>query len=289
MRRLFLSIVLVSIGCFAAFARAEDGFPDQLEKARERGTLEVSVYRDYPPYSYEVKGQYTGIDVDLAAALAQELGLKLTLRPFIAGEDLDDDLRNQVWRGSLLGGGVGDVMMHVGADPEYIRRQSKVSIFGIYLHESIVLALRPNRFKTFVSMEQLKDKKTGVELGSISDLYLSDVYGGSLRESVARFPTASAAVKAFIDDEIDALMLPRGEMQGLTTLQGGAAFKASEVTFKGLFRNKWDIGVAVKTGSPALKTALQTALTALMSNGKLAEIYARYGLDYALVGAANAE
>jgi hypothetical protein len=49
-----------------------------------------------------------GIDVDLAAALADTLGMKVTPLPFQADENMDDDLRNMVWQGHYLGFGPAD-------------------------------------------------------------------------------------------------------------------------------------------------------------------------------------
>jgi len=287
MRRLTWSIALAGMVGALSLAQADDGEPDRLAKAKALGALSVSVYQNYPPYSYESAGRYVGFDVDLAEALAAELGLKAHIQPFVAGDDLDDDLRNHVSRGTLLGGAVSDVMMHVGADPEYIKRQSKVVIFGNYLHESIAMILRPGRFKNFATLDQLKGKQVAVELGSISDLYLSGAYSGALRESMLRFPTSDAAAKAFIAGEADALILPRGEMQGLMKLHGGDAIMATEVSFTGLFRNNWDIGLAVSADSGTLKSALAGALAKLRENGTLEKIYARYGLDYTVVEAAE--
>lgn len=285
MRRLTWSIALAGMVGALSLAHADDGEPDRLAKAKALGTLSVSVYQNYPPYSYESAGHYVGLDVELAEALAAELGLKALVRPFISGEDLDDDLRNQVWRGTLLGGSVSDVMMHVGADPEYVKRQNKVAIFGNYLHETVAMVLRPGRFQNFATLDQLKGKQVAVGLGSISDLYLSGAYGGALRDSVLRFPTSEAAVKAFVAGEADALILPRGEMQGLMKLHGGEAIMPTEVHFTGLFRNNWDIGLAVSSDSGTLKSALTTALAKLRENGTLEKIYARYGLDYTAVEA----
>ena len=87
-------------------ARAESATPT-LDKLRLRGTLSVAVYNEMPPF--HVKGQ--GIDVDLAEQLAKALGLKLSLLPFNADENMNDDLRNMVWKGHYLGFGPADVML----------------------------------------------------------------------------------------------------------------------------------------------------------------------------------
>lgn len=273
---LFAAVSLAGFGS----ARADAGEPDAYDKIRERGVLEVAVYDKFPPFSYEREGRYVGLDVDIAEALATSLGLKLKLRPVIDGEDMDDDLRNYVWKGSVLGGGTADLMMHVGADQAYVERQDKVSIFGVYLHESVALGLRSKRFKNFASIDQLKGRKTAVALGSISDLYLSDAFGGVLRESLVRKPNTEAAVAAFVKDEVDAVVAPRAEMQGLLKLEGSDAIEPKQVEFSGMFRSAWDVGMAVKANAPRLKTALNEALVKLENSGELAKIYASRGLDY---------
>lgn len=116
-------------------AGADDDVQDRLDIVQKKGSIEYIVYRDYPPYSFERDGVFTGVDVDMGTAMAAALGLKATFRTFIPGDDLDDDLRNQLWRGTIVGGAVGDVMLHVGADPQYVARQDKVSIFGVYFRE----------------------------------------------------------------------------------------------------------------------------------------------------------
>ena len=112
-------------------ASADDDSPDRLDLVRQKGSIEYIVYRDFPPYSYEKDGAFAGVDVDMGRALAKELGVAAAFRTFIPGDDLDDDLRNYIWRGTIVGGSVGDVMLHVGADPRYVARQEKVSIFGV--------------------------------------------------------------------------------------------------------------------------------------------------------------
>ncbi|GAC1624193.1 MAG: transporter substrate-binding domain-containing protein [Nevskia sp.] len=279
--RSFLCAFAATLALVAGAARADDGDQDGYDKIRERGTLEVAVYSEFPPFSYEKDGQAAGLDVDLAAALAKAVGLKLKLRSIIDGEDTDDDLRNFVWKGSVLGGGTVDLMMHVGADEQYVKRQDKVLIFGVYLHEAISIALRESRIKNFNALDQLKSRKTAVELGSISDLYLSDAFGGLLRESLVRKPSTDAAVKAFVKDEVDAVIAPRGELQGLLKLHGAKDFAPKPIQFGGLFRSAWDVGMAVKATTPKLKAALYDALVKMENSGELAGIYARYGLDYA--------
>ena len=57
-----------------------------------------------------------GIDVDIAEDLAKSVGAKLDLFNLRADDDINDDLRNGVWKGTVFGAAPGDVMMHVPYD-----------------------------------------------------------------------------------------------------------------------------------------------------------------------------
>jgi len=122
-----------------------------LAQVRERGSLIVGFYDDMPPF--HVKGQ--GIDVDLAQALADALGVKMVRLPFNADENMNDDLRNMVWRGHYLGFGPADVLMHVPVDRPLMQANPQVEIFGPYYRERLVLARDLARVPTLDSMPQV--------------------------------------------------------------------------------------------------------------------------------------
>lgn len=266
----------------AGIAQADDDTPDRLDIVQKKGAIEYIVYRDYPPYSYEKDGAFTGVDVDMGTALATALGLKATFRTFIPGDDLDDDLRNQLWRGTIVGGSIGDVMLHVGADPQYVARQDKVSIFGVYFREAVALSFDTKKFPSYSTIADVKGKRVGAELGSIADQFLTTTEGGTLSSSVTRFPTLDACVKAYAEGKLDAVLAPRGELQGLmkTYNAGPNLAPPQAVQFQGIFRSAWEIGIAVKKDSPKLRDALANAMAKLIESGELKAIYARHGMDY---------
>ena len=125
-RRNWLQWSAAALAVSALPALAQDKLA--LQRIRERGTLVVGVYNDMPPFN--VNGQ--GIDVALAGALAQAMGLKLSLLPFAAGEDMGDDLRNMVWKGHYLGFGPADVLMHVPVERPLMAANPQVNILAPY-------------------------------------------------------------------------------------------------------------------------------------------------------------
>src|SRR5438445_4161847 len=99
-----LSLLCLGL-CITSLAQAATDF----QKIKQSGVLKVAVYNDFAPFSTSDGG----IDIDLAAALANKLGLQLSLLPFPAGDEVGDDLRNMVWKGHYLGYGPADVVLHV--------------------------------------------------------------------------------------------------------------------------------------------------------------------------------
>lgn len=266
--------------------RADDDAVDRLTIAKQKGSLEFIVYRDYPPYSYEKDGAFAGVDIDMGKALAAAVGVNATFRTFIPGDDLDDDLRNNLWRGTIVGGSVGDVMLHVGADPQYVARQSQVSIFGVYYREAVALSFDTRKFRSYSTIGDVKGKRVGVELGSISDQFLTNTEGGTLSSSVTRYSTLDECVKAYTEGKLDAVLAPKGELQGLMFAHGaGPALAAPQpIQFQGIFRSAWEIGIAVKKDSPRLTAALGDAMAKMIENGELKAIYTRHGMDYIAPG-----
>lgn len=269
------------VAAFTTQAAGDDS--DPLSRVKARGVLEVAVYDGFPPYSYkDSEGRPAGVDVDLGRALADKLGVQLKPRLFAAGENMSDDLRNNLWKGHYLGGGVADVMLHVAADPAFAAKEDKAAFFGAYFHEAVSVVYHPGKLQPFESPLALAGHKVGVEIDSISDYYLSGAFNGRLRTAAVRHPTLADAVAAFKRGEIDAVMAPRGELQGLMKTAGVSdlVFKRQELV--GLFRTAWDIGLAVKQDEKStLRDALARALDDLRAEGKLAAIFAAHGIDYA--------
>ena len=182
---------------------------DALETIRQRGRLRVAVYNDFPPYSM-AGGK--GIDADIARAIAARLGVTAEVVGYNADEDMNDDLRNMVWKGHYLGAQPSDVMMHVPVDEYLARSNDKVRIFGAYHRETLALARNPERIpkaptgSAAVALEIFTREKIGVETTSLADSFLLSVLNGRLRENVVHFKTVAEATKAMADGRISAVL-----------------------------------------------------------------------------------
>ncbi len=261
------------LACLAAGAgRAWCQEDDALAQIHRKGTIEVAVYGEFPPFSAGQSSQdATGIDVDLARAIARQLGVGLRLRLVSAGESASDDLRNHIWKGHYMGGGVADLMLHVGYDPVFAQREKNVLLFAPYFHESVVLACASTRIP----------RRIAVEGDTISDHIMSSAYGGSLRAAAVRETSLQEAATAFKSGSVDAVMGPKGELQGLFNELGitGISFRPQEAI--GQMRTSWDIGLAVKReGGAHLSDAVGKVVATLEADGTLREIFKHYGVDW---------
>lgn len=251
-----------------------------LEEVHQKGTLRVALYKDYPPYSYSEKGRMVGLDVDIARALAEHLGVSMSIMPLTASDEaMEDDLRNAIWKGHYLGGGTADVMLHVPVNEEFAEENDQVRIFGAYLREEVAVAHDLDQIPRLGSlMFFVNDNRIAVELETISDMYLTRAESGRLTDGIRRFRTVEAACEALLASEVTAFMAPRPQLEHC--LQGNERFAVSRVPVPvGLFA--WEVGMAVKDDHESLATALQEALQALREDGTLEEIFAARGLTLA--------
>lgn len=241
-----------------------------LEKIRARGTLSVAVYDDFPPYS----GKRGGIDHDVAEALAKKLGLKLSLLPFPAGEDISDDLRNMVWKGHYLGFGPADVMLHVPVDRSVMQKNDKVEIFAPYYRDTVQLVRNRKAIPDLNGIESLEGKKLGAEKVSISAMVL--LGEASLRDNVTIFASGVEALDKLKAGELDAVVATRAEIE--SSIRGDAKFEVTDAPFQRLPRKGWVIGMAVKKENTELARALQQAVNELFDSGDMAALFNKHGV-----------
>lgn len=274
-RRLWLK-ALAATPLFATLpSRADD-----MAAIRQRGRLRIAVYNDFPPYAMS-GGK--GIDADIGRAIAEKLGLTPEIVGFNADEDMNDDLRNMVWKGHYLGTQPADVMMHVPVDELLARANDKVRIFGSYHRETLALARNPDVVPRLsgsaaVALEIFTREKIGVETASLADSFLLGVLNGRLRDNVVHFKTVSEAAKGLADGQIAAILSPRAELE--SALAGQTRFPIETSKFAELKVDSWPLGMAVKVEEMELAEAIGGALADLKRDGSIAAIFKRHGISY---------
>lgn len=246
-----------------------------IDKIRLSGALRVAVYDNFDPFSN--KATNSGIDIDLAQALATKLGLKMTLLPFPAGESLDDDLRNMVWKGHYLGYGPADVMLHVPVDRLLMNENPQVTIFAPYHTDTVRLVRNVAAIPQYSGLASMAGKKIGVEKVSISAIVLLGEENGRYRDDVKIYATATEALEKLKTGELDGVLASRSEIE--SALRDDARFEMREVIFQRLPRKGWTSGLAVKKDNAQLAKQLQDAMDELFTSGEMVKIFARHGVQ----------
>lgn len=248
-----------------------------LDTLIERGFMTFALYEDYAPYSWEEKGKPRGIDVDVARLIADYIGVEARFRFVAAGENLEADLRHNIWRGPLVGGAVSNVMMRIPYDSQFICRVEQVVFPGQYHEERIAIAYRESVYEEGGPVPAyFRFDTVAVENDSLSDFYLTRFAGGQTAAGVRRYPTMQAAMDALNAGETMAAMGPKAQLEFFAT--DGVA--VHEPPLAGLAKSKWPLGAAVHFAYRPLSYTVGDAVFAAMDSGEVAAIFDSYGVTY---------
>jgi ABC-type amino acid transport substrate-binding protein len=210
--------------------------------------------------------------VALAGALAQRLGVKLSLLPFNAGENMNDDLRNMVWKGHYLGFGPADVLLHVPVDRPLMNENPQVNIFGAYYRERVMVARNLSVAPKMDSLDDLPAGRIAVPGQSLAGWLLIGTDSGKYRDRLTtswKDGTESAA--ALWRGEAIAAAGHASELESV--LAGDARFAIEPLPLPRM-REGWAVGCAVKKGATDLADAVQGAINELATDGTLARLFA---------------
>ena len=254
-------------------------FAAGLDDIKNKGVLSVSLYKDFPPYSYVAEGKQAGIDVDIANALAAKLGVSSQIRFVGADENVEDDLRNNVWKGHYLGGGVTDVMLHMPVDNAFSEKVDKVKFVAPYQLEQVAFAFDTNKVGKQPTLANFMSDPIGVEIDTLSDLYLLEAMQGQISKNIRHFDSLTKASAALKAGEVAGIMGPRGELEGLLTERPDNIQVQSLVT-PGLARSNWAMGIAVKADNEELAKAVNTSMAELVKDGTVKKIFEQYKVTY---------
>jgi ABC-type amino acid transport substrate-binding protein len=298
LRVAILSVTMLAAG--VANARCENHVPSSqpqntprenvgqtLDDIVERGWIEIAVYEDFPPYSWEDGSTAKGVDVDVGKIISEALGVEPRFRFVQSGETLEADLLNYVWKGAAVGGHVANLMMRVPYNSDFTCRVEQAVFTGQYAGERIGIAYRIDAYPDAVQ-EANEDGRhpdapvpsffvydpVGVENDSISDFYLTSTFGASAK--ITRYKSVAEAMAGLTSSELMAVMGP------LSQLEAGAkaGVAVHSPLLPGFQLSRWTLGVAVHQSHRDLGYAVDDAVAAALADGRIAAIFSEYGLDF---------
>lgn len=255
-----------------------------VETQRE-GVLRVAVYERFPPFSWKAGGNPKGVDVEIARAVARRLGLDLSVQWVVPDENMDDDLRNAVWKGHYLGGGVGDFMLHVPYDRTLERRNDLVALNAPYYAEEYGFLLDAEFRADLLDAADLADMKIAVDLDTTPDFFVSSPQNGIPPQNIRRFAGAEKAMRALKDGAANVMMGRRGEMLGLRKIlnMDAARYRYVSLSLPGVPIAKWQLGLAVRVNRRQLGEVVAAEIAAMVESGEMQKIYQRAGVPNPLL------
>ncbi len=290
------ALCLVALGpaALGTLALAEDPCADHVPQPRpqnvgrdivgqdmdtllERGFMTFALYEDYAPYSWEEAGRPRGIDVEVARLIADYVGVEPRFRFVAAGENLEADLRHNIWRGPVVGGAVSNVMMRIPYDSAFKCRVEQVVFPGQYHEERIAIAYRLADYPDGGPVPAyFRFDTVAVENDSIADFYLTRFAGGQTAAGVRRHATMEQAMAALNAGETMAAMGPKAQLEFFA----GEGVAVHEPPLPGLARGKWVLGTAVHFAYRPLSYTVGDAVFAALNDGRIAAIFADHGVTH---------
>ncbi|MHB1323714.1 MAG: substrate-binding periplasmic protein [Coriobacteriia bacterium] len=219
------------------------------------GVLKAGVDLSYPPFAGTDDGKTAGIDVDVAAAIAERLGLRLELIDVPQAEMAE-----------ALNSGRIDIML--GATPITDAVLADVSSAGSYLIDAPAIFSLANAGSAVATLtvEDLPGRRVGAQNGSPSFWELESEFGEGFPSS---YETLRGAFEALTAGEVDVVVAS-------AAVGAYLARDFDSVAFSGQFAPGVPLGVAVRKDATELETEIRSTLDALAADGTLDTIRGKW-------------
>ena len=216
------------------------------------GKLTMSTNAAFPPYEMTTdSGDFEGIDVEVAGAIAEKLGLELQV------DDMDFDA-------ALLAAqnGKSDIVM---AGVTVTDERQKVMNFSDTYAEGIQSIIVPED-SDIASADDLTGKAIGTQRGTTGYIYCTDDFG---EDNVIAYDDGLTAVQALNNGQVDAVVIDNAPAKSFVEANPG--LKILDTAYA-----QEDYAIGVAKGNTALLDAVNSALEELQADGTLQAIVDKY-------------
>ena len=218
----------------------------------EPGKLIMSTNAAFPPYEMTTdSGEFEGIDIETAQAIADKLGLELQI------DDMDFDA-------ALLAVQQGKSDMVMAGVTVTDERQNVMDFTDSYATgiQSIIV----KEDSDIASVDDLAGKKIGTQRGTTGYLYCSDDFGD---ENIVAYDDGLTAVQMLNNGQVDCVVIDNAPAKEFVAANPG--LKLLDTAY---VEESYAIGVG--KGNTELKDAINTALEELKADGTLQAIVDKY-------------
>lgn len=236
----------ISLAACMAFALAACSSKEDSKKV-----LVMATNAEFPPYEFHEGGEIVGIDVEIARAIATEMGMDFKI------EDMAfESIIPAVQSGKADFGAAGMTVDET--------RLKSVDFSDTYAKATQVIIVKEG--SEIQGPSDLSGKKIGVQLGTTGDLYATDEFGD---DAVERYNKGFEAVQSLQQGKIDAVIIDGEPAKAFVAESEGLIILDESYTDE-------EYAIAIKKGNQELLDGVNAALAKLKESGELQAIVDKY-------------
>ena len=253
----FLALMLAALMVFALAAcggntsTEETTAADETTVAEEKKVLTMATNAEFPPYEYYEGDKVVGIDAEVAALIADKLGMELKIVD-VAFDSIIPGVQAGKYDMGMAGMTVTD------------ERLEKVSFSTSYATGVQSVIVKDGG--AVASLDDIAGKKIGVQTSTTGDIYASDEFGD---DAVVKYDNGAAAVQGLLAGKVDCVIIDNEPAKSYVAANEGLSILDTEYAVE-------DYAICFAKENTELQTAVDEALKALIADGKVAEVVAKY-------------
>ena len=216
------------------------------------GKLTMSTNAAFPPYEMTTDaGELEGIDVEIAGAIADKLGLELQI------DDMDFDA-------ALLAAQQGKSDMVMAGVTVNDERKQVMDFSNTYASGVQVVIVKEG--SDIATVDDLAGHMIGTQRGTTGYIYCSDDFG---EDSVTAYDDGLTAVQALNNGQVDCVVIDSAPAKEFVAANEGLVILDTEYAVE-------DYAIGMAKGNTALVEAVNGALDELKADGTIDAILAKY-------------
>lgn len=251
MKKIFALILAILMVC--SLAACSSTAEPSATVDEDKPELVMGTNAAFPPYEYYDEDGKTiiGIDAEIAQAVADKLGMKLTIK------DMEfDSLLTAVQSGSV------DIVF-AGLTVNEERKQTVD--FSITYATGVQVVIVPEG-SDIASADDLAGKTIGVQAGTTGDIYCTDDFG---QENVKQFTNGALAVAALQNGQVDCVVIDNEPAKAFVAANSDLKILDTEYVTE-------DYAAAISKDNTELTEKVNKAMEELKADGTIDAILGKY-------------
>ena len=251
MKKLAASIIAMVLASAFVFSMTSVADEAPAVKTVQEGFLNMATNAEFPPYEFKEGDDFAGIDVEIAYAIADKLGLELKI--------------NDVEFGSIIGG-IQTGKYDIGLAGMTVTEERLESVNFTVSYATGIQSIIVKEGSDIKTVDDLEGKKIGVQQDTTGDIYCCDDYGD---ENVVEFKTGADAVQALVAGKVDCVVIDNEPAKSYVAAASGLAILDTEYVIE-------EYAACISKDNEELLAAIDAIITEMIESGELQEIVDKY-------------